>query len=54
MYSMMQQEGRVQFLKYHLGTVRGVAFCPKVGIFFFRNEKLKLGVANCLKTKGVV
>ncbi|XP_071784135.1 uncharacterized protein [Asterias amurensis] len=29
MYSMMQQEGRVQFLKYHLGTVRGVAFCPK-------------------------
>lgn len=28
----MQQEGRPRFLKFHQGSVRGVAFSPRVGI----------------------
>jgi hypothetical protein len=28
----MQQEGKPRFLKFHQGSVRGVAFSPRVGI----------------------
>jgi len=32
----MQQEGKPRFLKFHQGSVRGVAFSPKVSIRIFK------------------
>lgn len=29
----MQEEGTPKFLKYHQGSVRGVAFSPRVSLF---------------------
>jgi hypothetical protein len=34
----MQQEGKPRFLKYHQGSVRGVAYSPKVGIRIFKHK----------------
>ncbi len=43
----MPHEGRVHYLKHHLGSVRGVAFCPKVSDMIF--SILTLTTSNTTK-----
>ncbi len=38
----MQPQEQVRFLKNHQGSVRGVAFHPKVGVYCLKQIKLKL------------
>jgi hypothetical protein len=43
----MQQEGKPRFLKFHQGSVRGVAFSPRVGI---SNVRCTCSIVNIIAT----